>query len=150
MSAGTLLDRLQGVKPTGPGRWLAQCPAHEDRSPSLSIRELEDGRVLLHDFGGCGTQAVLDSLGLEMAALFQERLPGSGPAGGFARSHARIPAADVLAALDHELTVAHMILSDALEDLTTLTQANLVRLTQCARRIGAARDLCAPQEVRRA
>lgn len=150
MSATAILDRLTGVRPTGPARWLAKCPAHEDRSPSLSIRELDDGRLLLHDFGGCDTQGVLDALGLEMASLFPPRLPGSGPAGGFARSHSRIPAADALAALDHELTIAHMILSDALEDLTTLCQANLVRLAQCARRIGAARDLCNPREVRSA
>lgn len=76
MSAATLIDRLSAVRQTAPGKWLARCPAHEDRSPSLSIRELEDGRVLLHDFGGCDTGAVLASLGLEMGALFPERLPG--------------------------------------------------------------------------
>ena len=37
-AAARLLDRLTGVKQTAPGRWIAKCPAHEDRSPSLSIR----------------------------------------------------------------------------------------------------------------
>lgn len=59
MSAGALLARLDAVKPTGPGRWLARCPAHEDRSPSLSIRELDDGRTFVHCFAGCYALEVL-------------------------------------------------------------------------------------------
>jgi hypothetical protein len=148
--AGMILDRLVSVKQTAPGRWLARCPAHEDRSPSLSIRELHDGRVLLHDFGGCDTHAVLDAIGLDMGALFPARLPGSGPAGGFPRIHSRISAADGLHALDHEITVAVMILQDAVADPRTFTRANRVRLAACARRIGAIRDMCVPAEVRHA
>jgi len=68
-----LLDRLQGVRQTAPDRWLAKCPAHEDRGPSLSIREMEDGRVLLHDFAGCGAADVVASIGLELKDLFPER-----------------------------------------------------------------------------
>lgn len=148
MSAATLLDRLSAVRQTGTGRWLARCPAHEDGSPSLSIRELDDGRVLLHDFGGCDTQAVLDVLGLEMSSLFPERVPGAGPAGGFSPTRSRIPAADALVALDHELIVA-CILIDATRTGNQLDDADLARLRQAAARIGAARDLCVPREVRR-
>ena len=150
MSVSTLLERLHGVKATAPHRWLAQCPAHGDRSPSLSIRELDDGRVLLHDFGGCDTQAVLEALGLTLADLFERPPPGAGASYGFPRTHSRISATDALAALDHELTVGAMLLTDALGDPRTLTQATLVRLSQCARRIGAVRDLCNPLEIRRA
>jgi hypothetical protein len=46
MSADVLLDKLDGVRPTGAGRWIAKCPAHEDRHASLSVRELDDGHVL--------------------------------------------------------------------------------------------------------
>ena len=49
---GTLLDRLEAVRETGSSRWIARCPAHDDSSPSLAVRELDDGRILLHDFGG--------------------------------------------------------------------------------------------------
>jgi len=52
MSATPVLDRLDKVKQTGPDRWIACCPAHDDKSPSLAVRELDDGRILLHDFGG--------------------------------------------------------------------------------------------------
>lgn len=144
-----LLERLQGAKQTAPGRWLARCPSHEDHSPSLSIRELDDGRVLIYDFAGCDTQTVLEALGLEMAALFPERLPGSGPAGGYARSHSRIPAADALAALDHELTVACLLIEAAAIG-APVEEGARVRLRQAAARLGAARDLCAPLAVRHA
>lgn len=46
-AAKVLLSRLDGVKEAGPGKWIARCCAHEDRKPSLSIREVED-RVLVH------------------------------------------------------------------------------------------------------
>jgi hypothetical protein len=74
MSAETLLARLDGVKQTSSGRWIARCPAHADRSPSLSIRELEDGRVLVHDFAGCDVSAVLDAVNLDLADLFATRI----------------------------------------------------------------------------
>jgi len=73
VSADALLSRLDGVRRTGTGRWLARCPAHEDKSPSLSIRELDDGRILLHDFAGCEVEHVLGTIGLTFDALFPER-----------------------------------------------------------------------------
>lgn len=49
------------------GRWTghsgtAPCPAHEDRSPSLSLSETRDGRVLVYCHAGCGQDAVIDAL----------------------------------------------------------------------------------------
>ena len=63
-AADLLLSRLDGVRRTGSGRWIARCPAHDDRRPSLSVRELDDGRTLLHCFSGCSPDAVLDAIGL--------------------------------------------------------------------------------------
>ena len=37
-----ILDRLRGVRKIGDRKWTARCPAHDDRSPSLSIRECDD------------------------------------------------------------------------------------------------------------
>lgn len=73
MTADVLLSRLSGVRETGPSRWLALCPAHDDRRPSLSLRELEDGRVLVYCWAGCETQAVLDSVGLQFSDLYPPR-----------------------------------------------------------------------------
>ena len=82
MSAAVLLDRLDKVRQVGPGRWLARCPAHDDKTPSLSIREMDDGRVLLYDFAGCGAPDVLAAVGLTLADLFPAPLVqhGSKPA----------------------------------------------------------------------
>ena len=54
----------------------AQCPAHEDRNPSLSVSQGRDGAVLLCH-AGCPTDAVLEALGMSAADLFDEpRSPG--------------------------------------------------------------------------
>ena len=50
MGVDMLLSKLDGVKRTGPGRWLAKCPAHEDRRASLAIREGDVGKTLVHCF----------------------------------------------------------------------------------------------------
>lgn len=68
-----LLDRLSFTKKTGEGRWLARCPAHDDRSPSLDIREAEDGRILIHCFAGCGAVDILDAVGMDFGALFPDK-----------------------------------------------------------------------------
>ncbi len=68
-----LLDHLERVKPTGQGKWLARCPAHDDKSPSLAIKEVGD-RILIHCFAGCGVIDVLSAVGLEMADLFPDRV----------------------------------------------------------------------------
>jgi putative DNA primase/helicase len=64
----SILTRLEGVKRRGAG-WMACCPVHADKNASLSITEGE-GKILLHDFGGCSTEAICTALGLEMADLF--------------------------------------------------------------------------------
>lgn len=42
-----IVTRLDRVKKSGKG-YQACCPAHDDNGPSLSLREGDDGRVLLH------------------------------------------------------------------------------------------------------
>jgi hypothetical protein len=107
-AAARILDRLDRVKPTGPGRWVARCPAHEDRTPSLSIRETDDGRVLVHDFGGCNTEDVLAALGLQLCDLFDA------PVGHqLAPARSRIPARDLLELVSFEIDVAVIILAQA-------------------------------------
>jgi hypothetical protein len=138
MTAATkLLDRLNRVRQTGPGRWLACCPAHADRSPSLSIREIDD-RVLVYDFAGCEVGAVLAAVGLQLCDLFEKPLGHSYP-----QSHSRVPARDVMVALDHEILVAVMILNDVIAE-QQLSAEQLKRLTRAAARIGNARDQVAP------
>ena len=44
------------------GNYQAHCPAHDDRHPSLSIRNGDDGRLLLHCFAGCGFFEIIGAL----------------------------------------------------------------------------------------
>lgn len=68
-----VLDRLPS-KPRRSGRgWTTRCPAHEDRTPSLSITEATDGKVLIRCWAGCSTESVLAALGLRWSDLFPER-----------------------------------------------------------------------------
>jgi putative DNA primase/helicase len=67
-----LLARLEGVRPAGPSSWVARCPAHDDRDPSLSV-SVKEGRVLVHCFAGCSADAVLGAVGLTWKDL---RAPG--------------------------------------------------------------------------
>lgn len=64
-----LLSRLEGVRKTG-DRYEARCPAHKDRSPSLSLSRGDDGRVLIHCHAGCQTKDVLAGVGMEFRDLF--------------------------------------------------------------------------------
>jgi hypothetical protein len=74
MNLENILARLQGVRRSGAGH-IARCPAHEDRSPSLSIAEGRDGRVLLNCFAGCPPENIVQALGLTMRDLFSDSPP---------------------------------------------------------------------------
>lgn len=65
-----LLPQFDGLKQTGPDRWIANCPAHEDRSPSLAIKDAGD-RILCHCFAGCEFREIADALGVLPSAFFE-------------------------------------------------------------------------------
>lgn len=123
MSASTLLSCLDGVKNTGPDRWLAKCPAHEDRTASLSIRELDDGRVLCHCFAGCSVHEILGAVGLQIDELFPEKPVQHG------RPERRpFPAADALRAIAFEGMVVSAAAASLLsgEPFSTVDRERLI------------------------
>lgn len=71
MTANDLLRRLEVVRQRGTGRWSARCPAHPDKSPSLSIRECDRG-ILMHCFSGCTIDEICVALDLKVSDLFQD------------------------------------------------------------------------------
>jgi DNA primase len=71
MNINKLLDRLHKGKQTGQEKWVACCPAHDDRSPSLGIT-IKDDKVLIKCFSGCGATEILDAVGLDYSVLFPE------------------------------------------------------------------------------
>jgi hypothetical protein len=60
MTAESIAKALGGRK--AGSAWMTRCPAHGDREPSLSIRDAEDGKVLVHCHAGCGQKQVIAAL----------------------------------------------------------------------------------------
>jgi len=67
-----LLAKLDGIRRNGTG-WMARCPAHEDRTASLSVTAGADGRALAYCHAGCTVEAVTGAAGLATADLFAPR-----------------------------------------------------------------------------
>lgn len=128
-----LLSRLDGVKRTGEGRWIARCPAHQDRFPSLSIKEGTDSRVLVHCFAGCAVEDVLAGVGLEVKDLFPPRDPpirGHRPHSGISEHQAR----DLIRLAAREAGILAIVMQDILN-------GDGVRADDCARARRAAETL---------
>lgn len=97
MKLEQLLNSLTKLKRTGQGQWIACCPAHEDRSPSLTIKQTSE-TILVHCFGGCSTEDVLGAVGMSFDDLYPEH--------GKTVKPSRFNPRDVLEAIrDHSLYV---------------------------------------------
>ena len=73
MTAETIAKALGGRK-AGSG-WTARCPAHDDRTPSLSIRDADDNKVLVRCHAGCDQKRVITAL--QTRGLWAENRPHS-------------------------------------------------------------------------
>lgn len=65
-----LLYRLNDASQRG-DQYTACCPAHDDKSPSLSLTEKE-GKILLNCWAGCTCDEIVDALGLKLSDLFTD------------------------------------------------------------------------------
>lgn len=99
-----ILGGLDKVKSLGGGRYVALCPVHSEKTPSLSIRELDDDRVICHCFG-CGANGVevVSALGLELDDLF----PYKPPKNDYRRERKPFPATQILECMYHEAIVVY-------------------------------------------
>ena len=68
-----LLSKLSNVKSLGDGKWIACCPYHDDKTPSLPIRYGFNGGIILNCLAGCATENVLAAIGLTFADLFPDK-----------------------------------------------------------------------------
>ncbi|SFO12260.1 DNA primase [Nitrosospira briensis] len=125
MSIHHLLSLLNKVKRTGSGRWVAACPAHDDRNPSLALRELDDGRVLLHCFAGCAAHEIVSSVGLQLTDLF----PTGEIKDGKGKPERRpFPAADILRCIAFEALVVAVVATTRLAGPLSDTDHNRLML----------------------
>lgn len=53
--------------------YCLRCPAHNDKNPSLSVSESNDGIILMYCFAGCSTEDIRKVTGLSWKDLFPKR-----------------------------------------------------------------------------
>lgn len=130
-----LLNRLTKVKSTGKGSWLACCPAHEDRTPSLTVREIEHDHILFHCFAGCEPEKIIGAVGLDWKDVMPDKA-------GEPRKPIRrpFPAADVLEAVDLEASIVWLVARKLVLG-EQVDENDLARVQLAANRIHEARSL---------
>lgn len=136
MSARALLLRLDAVRPSGPGRWTARCPAHDDRNPSLAIRECDDGRTLLKCFAGCGADEIVTAVGLTLADLMPPRAIGD----HVPRERKLFNPSDILECVAHEALIVALAASDIVNG-KPVSDADKDRIMLASSRLGAAAEI---------
>ena len=101
------LSTLDKVRKHGKD-YMACCPAHPDKSPSLTIAEREDGRILVYCFAGCSAEEVVNAVGMELKDLmpanigYHKKSPDPRPFNPY----------DVLAAVRDDFTVCLVMAKD--------------------------------------
>ncbi|CAE6768621.1 hypothetical protein R69619_03736 [Paraburkholderia nemoris] len=133
-----LLDRLDGLRQVGHGRWVAECPVHRGRRPALAITEKSDSVILLHCFAGCAVADIVAALGLQLHDLFPPRLPGIHR---MKPAKQRFSAAQVLPALSVELLEVALVVGAILQR-GSVTPTEHQRLLHSISRVMVAEGAC--------
>ncbi len=133
MNAEDFVARLNKCRSKGANNWAACCPAHEDRSPSMSISARPDGRILVHCFAGCSVDSILGAMGLEIDALFPDSIEARPEKRSFS-------AAAVLECVAEETRIVFLI-GCQLHRGVALSEVDRLRLGQAVNRIEEARRL---------
>ena len=130
-----LLSKLEKVKRIGYGKWIARCPCHQDRTPSLSIKD-DNGTILIHCFG-CGVSGVdvCNAVGMDVSDLFPpvdidpdyERIKMPGRKFG-------IGADQAMYCLQREAMIIYIIANDMLQN-KSIDTPTMDRLRDALRRV---------------
>ena len=134
MPIETFLNRLHKVKSRGKNKWVALCPCHSEKTPSLAITD-DNGVVLMHCFG-CGASApfVAEALGIDVSECF----PDTGNVKYEKQDRKYFPADQVLDALKVESTVLYLISKRMLEGEMSKELKDEIYKSMC--RLWAAED----------
>lgn len=135
MSINNFLAKLDKVRPRGGGRWMASCPCHDDRTPSLSIRD-HSGTILIHCFSQqCSPADICGAINFDIKDLF----PPSENFDASTHKQRRLyhDAPRALEALAFEALVLQVIANDMLKN-GSIEPGERDRLAQSSCRINAA------------
>lgn len=128
MNLQNILSRLDGVrKGSGEGQYMAKCPAHEDRSPSLGVKDNGD-KIIINCFAGCSVDDVVSAIGLKLTDLFEcDTIRDTSAKGQF------LPR-DIIKALSGEVMFLSVCASD-MANGERLTEDDMKRLKVAAKRL---------------
>lgn len=137
MIAEDFVARLDKARKNGERAWMARCPAHEDKGPSLKVTD-SDGKILIHCFAGCSPAEIVQAVGLQLTDLFpprDEREAAQYRRDRFARG--------TLQDMRHEVSIAMIVLGDVIagrpvEDMARVKRARdtIIRLMTELNRAG--------------
>ena len=128
-----ILGRLQKVRKSGQDNWIACCPAHNDRTPSLAIKHASDGKILIKCWSGCNPSEILGAIDLTFMDLFPDTIDyGKTP------GKRNFPASQMLALVAREATIVALCGSRRAKG--DLTQEDRDRLFLAVSRINWAMD----------
>ena len=130
-----ILARLDKVRRTGSDNWIACCPSHPDKSPSLTVKECSDGRILANCFAGCSIEQIVDAVGLGWEVWFPPK-----PVDYLAPVRRPYPAAAVLEAVQFECLVVATAACNVAQGVE-MTDSDRERLLLAHDRISEARRL---------
>jgi hypothetical protein len=131
MAIDTVLSALSKPRKSGAGAWRARCPACGDKnSTKLSVRECDDGRVLIKCFAGCGIDEVLGAMGLQMTDLFPPRVEGQ----HFTRGIPGAMKREAIGQLKGDLNVVWIFLNDIATG-RPMTDADRAKAGEYGRRV---------------
>lgn len=131
-----ILSRLEKVRRTGPVNWIACCPAHGDRNPSMTLRDAEDGKILVNCKAGCSFEEIVNALGIGWEPWFPPKQKND----FYPPIRRPFPAADVLEALADEAMVVSVAAANVAHGVE-LSPEDMERVWEANCRIQQAREV---------
>jgi hypothetical protein len=135
MNINDFLGYFEKSYRSGKDEYQCLCPAHNDKTASLSIKNLPDERILIHCFAGCAANDILGAVGLTFDDIVPKRLgdfkPVSKPFNPYA----------VLKAISNE-TLLVALAGLEVANGKTLPQEDKDRLMMAVNRLREAYQLC--------
>ena len=124
-----LLSLFENVKKTGKDdQYQVICPAHNDKTASLSIKINPDGRLLMHCFAGCSIEGICGSLGISIDDLLPEKIDVLKPLGKIYNPYA------VLKSLRNEVLLV-LLAAKEVSDGNVLDEHDMERLKVSVNRL---------------
>lgn len=134
MNLDNILNKLTKVKRTGNDQFMACCPAHDDRTPSLAIKDAGDGKIIFNCLAGCAKENILGALGLGWEDIMPPKQPVQH---SYKPTQQKIYATDALKAIQLEARIVMLAAFDLAKGMKA-SETDLERLKVAMERINTA------------